>query len=80
MVRIYCDPLIAVEVEYDDSDEKPVAKVVAEDSNPTQEITVWFRGAIASEVASKLIPGMRFTFRGMVYKDKVVGVSFSPMA
>lgn len=89
MIRTYSETMIALQTDF--TANPRCATVRAEDSNNTkdrgepQEVTIKFFGEIAEEASQRLVPGMRFTFRGYVKSNAeaemtLVGVTFTPIA
>ena len=88
MIRTYTDPLIAISKRADRSKEDTkhtivIAEAVLAGLNP-KEVAIHFYGALADEVLERLVPGMKFTYRGFIALDGekliLVGQSFAPIA
>lgn len=73
MIRIYSEPMTAVEVIQ--ANRETVVK--AEDTNPPKsetrgtEYEIHFYGDLAEEVAQAIIPGAMFTFRGFMENQRI---------
>ena len=87
MVRTYSDQLIVLEAKKDEERGIPHALVIAETQyrNKPKEVEIHFYGKVAEQASSRLIPGMRFTYRGYVAIEdgeppKLVAATFTPIA
>ena len=87
MVRTYSDQLIVLEVDCDEERGVPHTIVTAETQyrNKPKEVKIHFYGKLAEQAGDRLIPGMRFTYRGYVALEdaeppKLVAATFTPIA
>lgn len=75
MIRIYSDELVVLAKKKRTFRGTPIAEITAEATmrGKPKEVTVCFYGEKANEAMEKLIPGVRFTFRGANTIDEETG-------
>lgn len=87
MIRTYSDPLIVLSSEAGIVNVKTQRTVITAEiatNGQTKEVKIHFYGKLAEEVSERVVPGMKFTYRGFIAIDGesviLVGQTFTPIA
>lgn len=93
MIRVYADSIICTDIQFKDqmkgNQMTPVAVVSAEDPPSKDRLkpyqyTVYFYGSLAVKASQSIVPGTKFTFRGITFtpltQTKLVAKTFAIIA